>query len=536
MEQSNQNKQSFLHGAALLTAAMIIVKLIGALYKIPLNSIIGEQGFGYFNTAYQIYSVLLLISTAGLPVAVSRMISEASSTGRYQQVRRIYRVSRGVFLTLGIISATLMVVFSRQLAAFSHQPDAQAAIACLGPCAFLVCLLSTYRGFFQGQGNMLPTSVSEVIEAVCKLIVGIAAAVLIYRMTSSVALAAGGAILGVTFGAFMGSVYLANKVHHAFRALPVSDDPVSSRSEIVKQLLSVAIPISIGSAGLESLFIIETNLYMGQLLATGNTQMQADIMKGIYDMARTIYNMPCAFINPITISILPAITAHIAQKHHAEAAATEESAARIAGLLATPCAVGLFVMSQPVMALLGGYTGENLVLGGKLMAALGIGLYFYAVTQVTNTIMQANGHATLPVIHILFSGLVKLGVVYILSGNPILGIVGVPIGAAMCNIMVSVLNLIAMRRVLDHRPKIALNFLRAVPAALIMGAAVWVCKWGLQHVFTLERGMGKLILCGGPIVVGVVIYAVLAVKLEAITREDCLLLPKGEKIAKLLHL
>lgn len=536
MAEPNQNKQSFLHGAALLTAAMIIVKLIGALYKIPLNAIIGEQGFGYFNTAYQIYSVLLLISTAGLPVAVSRMISEASSTGRFQQVRKIYKVSRAVFLILGVVSAGLMIGFSRQLANFSHQPDAQAAIACLGPTAFLVCLLSTYRGFFQGQSNMLPTSVSEVIEAVCKLIIGIAAAVLIFNLTNSVALAAGGAIMGVSFGAFMGSVYLANRVHKAFAVLPLGEDVPSSGSEILKQLLSVAIPISIGSAGLESLYIFETNLYMGQLLATGNSQMQADIMKGIYDMARTIYNMPTAFINPITISILPAITAHIALQNFKDASATEESAARIAGLLATPCAVGLFVLSEPIMALLGGYSGENLVLGGRLLAALGIGIYFYAVTQVTNTIMQANGHATLPVIHILFSGIVKLGVVYLLSGNPRLGIVGVPIGAALCNIMVSVLNLIAMRRVFDHRPKIALNFLRAVPAALIMGACVFGCKWGLSHVLTLERGMGRLLLTAVPILVGVAVYAVSAVKLSAITKEDCMLLPKGDKIAKILHL
>ena len=181
-----QKKQNFLQGTALLAMATAIVKVIGALYKIPLNAIIGEQGFGYFNTAYDIYNVLLMISTAGLPVAMSRMISQASSLDHYNQVRRIYHTARGIFLALGIAGSLLMTVFCRQLAAFQNQPDAWAAIGCLGPCVLLICVMSTYRGFFQGQGNMLPTSVSQVLEAVVKLIVGMGAALAILTGQSTV--------------------------------------------------------------------------------------------------------------------------------------------------------------------------------------------------------------------------------------------------------------------------------------------------------------------------------------------------------------
>ena len=185
-----QKKQNFLQGTALLAMATAIVKVIGALYKIPLNAIIGEQGFGYFNTAYEIYNVLLMISTAGLPVAMSRMISQASSLRHYNQVRRIYATARGIFLGLGITGSLLMTLFCRQLAAFQNQPDAWAAIGFLGPCVLLICIMSTFRGFFQGQSNMLPTSISQVLEAFVKLIVGIAAAWLLLKATGSVALAA----------------------------------------------------------------------------------------------------------------------------------------------------------------------------------------------------------------------------------------------------------------------------------------------------------------------------------------------------------
>ena len=173
---SEPKKQSFLHGTMLLAMATAIVKVIGALYKLPLNAIIGPEGFGYFNTAYDIYNVLLMISTAGLPVAMSRMISQASSLGHYRQVRKIYNTAKGIFLALGLTGTVLMTLFCKQLAAFQEQPDAWAAIGTLGPCCLLICLMSAYRGFFQGQSNMLPTSISQVLEAVCKLIVGIAAA------------------------------------------------------------------------------------------------------------------------------------------------------------------------------------------------------------------------------------------------------------------------------------------------------------------------------------------------------------------------
>lgn len=530
MSESSK-KQTFLHGAALLTIAAAIVKVIGALYKIPLNAIIGEQGFSYFNTAYQIYSVLLLISTAGLPVAVSRMISQAASLGHYNQVRRVYNAARAIFLGLGLVSSLLMIAFCHQLAAFEKQPDAWAAIACLGPCAFLVCLLSTYRGFFQGQSNMIPTAVSEVIEAICKLLVGIPAALIIYKATGKLSYAAAGAILGVTIGSLVGAVYTSLCFRKEYQVLPVTKETPWPYGSVMKSLLSIAVPITIGSAGLQSMYLLETNLFMGQLLRA-NTQAQADTMKGIYDMALTIYNMPCSLITPITISIIPAITAHLTQCNKEGVLSTEESAARVTALIAMPCAVGLFLLGEPVMGLLGGYSGDNLVLAGHCMAVLGIGMYFYAVTQLTNAIMQSHGHATLPVIHILLSGLMKLAVVYILSGNPKIGVVGVGIGSALCNLSVAVLNLIAIRRCVPEKPALIRNFLRPLIPSIVMGAAAFAVWRALQLL-----GLGsRLLLCALPILSGVVVYVPAVVLCKSITREDCLLLPKGEKLAKLLHL
>ena len=525
-------KQSFLYGTALLAMATAIVKVIGALYKIPLNAIIGKQGFGYYSTAYEIYNVLLMISTAGLPVAMSRMISQASSLGHYNQVRRIYSTARGIFLTLGIAGSLLMTMFCRQLADFQNQPDAWAAIGCLGPCVLLICVMSTFRGFFQGQSNMLPTSVSQVIEAIVKLFVGMAAAVAILYFTKSVPLAAGGAILGVTISCLVSSVYLYSCFHKAYSVLPATGEKADSYSRTAKRLLAIAIPITIGSAGLQILTMLETKIYMGQLLGLGYTQLEADSMKGIYNMSQTIYNMPCAFITPITISIIPAITSHLTLLDHKAAKATEESAVRVTGLICMPCAFGLAVLAEPVTALLGGYTGEDLALSTQLMSIMGMNIIFNAVVLLTNAMMQAHGHAVVPVINMFTAGILRLIVVYILTGNPDIGIVGTPIGAMVCFLCITVLNLISMRRCMPDAPAIVKNLARPFLAAAIMGVFTYGSWFALKTLGVTSR----LVLCALPVMVGVAVYAVAAVGLKVITRDDCMLLPKGEKIAKLLHL
>ena len=528
-------KQSFLHGAALLAIATAVVKVIGALYKIPLKMVIGDQGYGYFMTAYDIYSVLLMISNAGLPIAMSRMISQASSLGHYNRVRRIYQVSRNVFLILGIFSSLLMVLFCHQLAAFQKQPDAWAAILCLGPCALFMATMSIYRGFFQGQGDMRPTSSSQVLEAVFKLVVGLAAAYGIMHFWNSIPLAAGGAILGVTVSCLVSMAYLYQKFRPAYKALPVTAETPEPAGAITKELLAIAIPITIGAAGLQLLTVLETNLYMGRLLTSnGLSQDAADTMKGIYNMAQTIFNMPCSFIVPITVSVLPAVTEHLTLGNNRGVRATEESAARITGLLSLPCAVGLAVLSEPVMALLGGYSGEKLALGGSLMLVLGICVFPYAIIQFTNSLLQAHGYAKVPVIHMLLCGAGKLLAVYWLVGNPALGILGAPICAALCYALIAALNLLAIRRLVPQNPQLLKNLLRPALPAAIMGALVFACRWALTQA--LGADASRVILCGVPIVVGAAVYFAAVVLCKAITREDCQLLPKGEKIAKLLRL
>ena len=537
-------KQNFLQGAAILAIATAIVKIIGALYKIPLNDAIGELGFSYFSSAYEIYSVLLMISSAGLPVAMSKLISHYSALGHYNQVRRVYTTSRTIFLILGLFSAAFMMIGCKWLANALNQPGAWPAILCLGPSALFMVIMSTYRGFFQGQGDMRPTSISQVLEAVFKLIVGLGAAFAIIKVLGSVSWAAAGAIMGVTVSCLISVFYLRNRLTPAYKELPQSDEKTDSFGSITKQLLGIAIPITIGAAGLSLLTVLETGLYMDRLVyLIGSGQYMAGLgdglsaqdaagtLKGVYNMSQTIFNMPCAFIVPITISVIPAITSALTLKQDDQVRGTEESAARITGLMSLPCAVGLFLLGQPVMGLLGGYEGQLLSTGGMLMALLGLCIFPYAIIQYTNALLQAHGHAHVPVINMLICGVAKLAVVYVLVGNPNIGLMGAPIGALIGYFCIAILNLIAIRRLVPQKPRLVGALVRPALAAITMGLAVWAAYKGLQMVFT-----SNMILCVGSIGVGVVVYFVSVVLFKAITAEDCKLLPKGEKIAKILHL
>ena len=559
-------KQNFLQGATLLAIATVIVKIIGAVYKIPLQGILGKIGYSYFSSAYDIYTLLLLISTAGLPVAMSRMISQASSLNDHAQTRRVYNTSRAIFLIIGAVSTALMMVFCQALANSQEQPEAAMAIFCLAPSAFLMSVISTYRGFFQGQGNMLPTSKSQVLEAVFKLGAGLAGAVLILHFGGTISMAAAGAILGVTVSCAVSVGYLFWVFHKNAQPEILDQKQPGFCGATAKRLLAIAVPITIGAAGLQLLIVAETSLYMNQLvdlLETGalrgelvdalqaevieKAQASGDIltaeelysriaasMKGIYNFGQTIYNLPNSLITPITISIIPAITACLTLGDDKGVKANSESAARITGLLSLPCAVGLMVLSKPIMGLLGGYTGVQLDFAAALLSLLGISVFMRAVVLFTNSLMQASGHANIPVVNMLVTGVVRMILVYVLTGNPNIGLIAVPVLTALGNFATAVLNLICLANVVPQKSAIIRNLLRPLLPAALMGACAFGC-WQLI-VYVLGADCSYIIQVGGPIAVAGIVYVICAAWLKSITKEDCLLLPKGEKIAKLLHL
>lgn len=527
-------KQSFLHGAAILALATAIVKVIGALYKIPLVNILGSTGYNYFLMAYNIYSVLLTISTAGLPVAMSRMVSEARTLGRTRQIRRIYNAALAVFMTIGVLGSSMMLIFAAQLASFMNSPNSVYAIRALAPAVLFVCLMSSFRGYFQGQSNMTPTSVSQVLEALCKLFIGLGAAYYITSLGNSVEVAAGGAIIGVTVGTIVGAFYLWLCFVRNNRQLELTaaSDEVLPFGKTVWNLLAIAVPITIGAAGLQIINTIDSKIILGRLIySVGLSQELADSYSGLYGSAQTLFNLPSAFIVPITISVIPNVTEQLTLKNYTGAKKIEQSAYRITALLALPCGVGLSVLSTPIQQMLYvNYSADELAIAGPLLGILGLAVIFNCLVLLTNAILQAHGKVMIPVITMITGGLVKIAVNYLLVGNPSLGITGAPIGTLVCYFTITALNLVAMGRVMPEKVGLPRLLLKPIAATAAMAVVAYM-GYDVLHSF-----LPNSISCLGAIAAAALVYVIFVLVLRIITYDDCMLLPKGDKIARILKI
>lgn len=612
---------TFFGGAAILAVGILVVKLIGMFYKIPLLNIIGEQGSADFNNAYNIYSVLLTISTAGLPVAVSKLVSEADALGRRNQVRRTFRLALALFLILGVLSFLVMFLGSEQLAGLMNDSMAAPGIRALAPAVICVGCLSAFRGYAQGHGSMTPTAVSQIIEALCKLTVGLGLAYWLVGHGADASHAAAGAITGVTVGTIVALAYmLMNFLITRSQEPQLADDRPDEPATILKHLLMIAVPITISSSMVGIVTVIDTSLVQGQLqralledqdtwnlygnfvdftsleealsawqaaLPDGSTvsmslldqyAAQAEALRdqqsaltdlqsaslelhaalenisrtlyGNYSGALNIYNLPTSLMAAVTAAVIPAVSGALARRDRRGAGRITGSALRISALAACPMAVGLFVLGEPIMALI--FPNLNPQLAGPLLSTLGLATLFVCMMLVCNSILQAHGFVSLPVIIMVAGGVVKIITNYNVVIQPTIGIYGAPMGNILCFALCMTLDLVVMSRVIPRRPKYIQVFAKPLAASALMGLGAWAVHGLMSKLFEatgifmsadpvthevlgLSR-TGNAAATLLAILVAVVIYGVLVIALRAITKDDLMLMPKGEKIARMLHL
>ena len=612
---------TFFGGAAILAVGILVVKLIGMFYKIPLLNIIGEQGSADFNNAYNIYSVLLTISTAGLPVAVSKLVSEADALGRRNQVRRTFRLALALFLILGVLSFLVMFFGSEQLAGLMNDSMAAPGIRALAPAVICVGCLSAFRGYAQGHGNMTPTAVSQIIEALCKLTVGLGLAYWLVGHGADASHAAAGAITGVTVGTIVALAYmLMNFLITRSQEPQLADDRPDEPSTILKHLLMIAVPITISSSMVGIVTVIDTSLVQGQLqrallenqdtwtlyqdfvdfaslkealsawqaalpdgsavsmslldqyaaqaealrdqqsaltdLQSASLELHAALenisrtLYGNYSGALNIYNLPTSLMAAVTAAVIPAVSGALARRDRRGAGRITGSALRISALAACPMAVGLFVLGEPIMAMI--FPNLNPQLAGPLLSTLGLATLFVCMMLVCNSILQAHGFVSLPVIIMVAGGVVKIITNYNVVIQPTIGIYGAPMGNILCFALCMTLDLVVMSRVIPRRPKYIQVFAKPLAASALMGLGAWAVHGLMSKLFEatgifmsadpvthevlgLSR-TGNAAATLLAILVAVVIYGVLVIALRAITKDDLMLMPKGEKIARMLHL
>ena len=529
-------QQNYLHGAAIMTAGVIIMKILGALYKIPLGNMLGDDGYGLFLQAYYVYSLFLTLATAGFPVALSRMISAAQTRGLQMQARRTYRVAWWTFFVLGAVCSTVMFVFPDWLAdTLINSPDAAFSIQALAPAVLLCCITATYRGLTQGYGNMTPTTISQILEVLAKVAAGLALAAYLIKAGYDKPVAVPGAIFGVTVGSLAALLYMLIYKMRNYRFDTVSQPDVpESAGTIFKNLLSIGIPIALGSVALSLINLIDAGLCMTRLQsAVGYTYSHAKTLYGVYGKAQTLFNLPAAFITPLTVSIVPAISAKLVMDAREEAGKISEDSLRIAMAIALPMGVGLAVLCEPIMNVIYPNAHES---GPLLLCLLGVASVFVCFSLMSTAVLQATGKERLTLYSIVAGGLVKITINWFIVAIPSINIYGAAIGTICCYVTMCVLNLIFINRSFEKGLSMKNIFVRpAVPSA-IMGVIALAVYYGVMNLLSSDsRLMMALVMCIA-IGVAVIVYAVSVIKLRVITTEDMKLIPKGEKIAKLLHM
>ena len=545
--------QNYMHGAAILTVGVIIMKILGFFYKIPLGNILGDEGYSMFMGAYSIYYIFFTLATAGLPVALSRLVAEADANGRSKQEEKTFRVALATFTVIGLVFALIMFCFPQWLAAeYLENPDAAPSVRAMAPAILLVCIVSAYRGYCQGNGNMLPTTVDEVLEVFFKVVSGLVIAELVLHSfrpgdPMSLPMGSAGAIFGVSIGSAVSLAYMVIYKHRHYSVLsapytggidpndiPGDNDLVDPAMKIVKDILSIGIPIATGACIMALLNSVDSKLCMNRLQSAARfTYREAKVLYGVYGKAQTLFNLPAAFITPLTISIVPAISGALAKGDRKTAGVVSEDSMRISAFLAIPMGVGLAVLARPIMDVL--YPGSHPA-GAGLLQVMGIASFFVCLVLMENAILQASGREKLTMVTLITGGIIKIVINWFLVARRDINIYGAPVGTLCSYCAMAAMDYVFMCRTLDHRPRLLRVFSGPMAASALMGLTAWGVYGLCQRALMGSHRIGTLIAMCAAIGAAVVVYLITAIVFKAVTKEDMKLIPGGEKIARILHM
>lgn len=547
---NTMKKQNFMQGAAILIIGNFLVKLIGGALKIPLTFILKEEGMAVFNTAYQVYAMLFAISTAGIPVAVSKIVAESMAIGQVKDTKRIFTVALAILSGIGLVGMLVLFFGARQIASLMGDTKIVYCVMAVSPAIFFITIVASYRGFFQGMQNMIPTAVSQIIEALGKLVIGV---ILAYSLISisTFEIAATGAILGVTSGTAISAVVLTlmyfkskSQIYSGYENVPYS----KSKREIAKTILTIAIPITIGASVTSVTAVVDTamiranlqrivfspetaqalyNTYSGfsnnfdDITTTLKiTESGARWLYGAYSgYAMTLFNIAPSIVVSIGMSLVPAIVSAYAVNNLDGARESTQTALRITLIIALPCVAGLEMLSAPVLKLIFNNSASSI-----LLRLLSPAIIWMTVVTVTTSILQATGRVMVPFWNMVIGAVIKIVVNWFAVSNPYLYIHGAPIGTNLCYLFVAASNLYFLKKTIDIKYDVVSILLKPLLCAAAMGAVVWLMYNPLESI--LHSGRFATV---ADILIGGLVYLVMLVLTGSITKQDVNMIIKRKK-------
>ena len=496
---------SFSFGVVLLTLSAIIVKLIGVCYKIPLMHILGAQGMGYFNTAYDVYALLCIVSTTGLPVAVSVIMNQNMG-----QHKRVFRLSLFVFFLLGIVGAVAVFMWAETIADAIGAPLAVKSLKCIAPAIFFISLSGAYRGFYQAKCNMIPTAISQVVEAACKLIFGLIFAQIAIKRNLPIEYIAAYAVFGLTIGTGFCLFYLIlckkRELNSSIEAKPYSS--------ILYALAKIALPVTLGALLSGASKTIDLALIMRRLQLSGVQQQDTVALYGCYTtMVIPLFGAIPALFGSIAMSIVPHLSYAIRSSDRQEQMQIIQSAIRLTAIFSIPSALGLGLLAKPVLSLLFALTDDTQI-AVHLLTIVCIAIPASCMITVTSAILQAYNKSWVPMLATVIGCIIKAVLLYFLAASPDIGIAAAPISTLVCCCVTVCINLFCIEK---YAPPF--HFSRSwgesvISAILSVGVAALTYRYASQMV---RSNALMIVLC---ICIAIPIYFITSLKLGLITTSD----------------
>jgi len=553
MQENKRKQQSFEYGAIILLCSTLLVKVIGACFKIPLSIILGDLGYGYFSSAYDLFLPIYALAMAGLPIAISRVVAENMANGRYLDVKKSLKITSRIFVVTGCTAAIIMFLLIKP---FVNLTDATGktvySIYAIVPSLLFCCVMSTYRGYFEGLRNMYPTAISDVIEALGKLILGLGFSYVILRLTNNVALAAAGAMLGITIGGAASATFL--YLRHKIKGDGITEQELTESpkaqtgKQIAKTLIVIAIPIVMTSLAnnisslvdvtmvkwqlnriMEDASDIIRNMYNASIVDYNQGVAKAltdaelpTLLYGVRSKAYTLYNLIPTITSVLGVSALPVVATAWTKKDKALLKRNIESPIKFTALISMPIGMGFLFMGSEIMKLVYSTTASYEI-GGTMLRIYGIAAIFGGLATSMTSMLQAIGKEKISLRNVAIGAVLKVIVNLIFVGIPTINIQGAALGTAVSFIFIFVANLLSLIKYTGVKPNIYKTILKPFIAALACGLSTIILD-----LSAFEK-IGTVL----EIAVAAVVYLAVLVVLNTFEPDDVLSLPKGYKLLKL---
>ena len=535
--------------AGILAMASMIVRVIGLLYRAPLTAIIGDEGNGYYGTAYNIYTIILMVSSYSMPSAISKLMAQKLAVGEYRNANRVFRCALTYGVLVGLVGSGLLFFGARFLV-----PDvAVCVLQVFAPTVFLFGILGSMRGYFQARGSMVPTSVSQILEQLANAVVSIAAAWLLMQTavgadpTRRAQLGAMGSALGTGAGvliALLFMVFCFRRSKEGRKAEILSD--ATGKEEkyriFLRDTILVITPFMLSGVIMNLTTSLNQTIYMRMLIdLKGAGETATTTLYGIFsNKAVVISNIPISIATAVSSAIIPGISAAYARRDETGARRQVGNAIRITSVIAIPSAVGLAVLARPITMLMFPQM-ESLELASSLLSLLAVTVIFYSISTITNAALQSIGRMNLPLVSAGIALVVQTVVLVALLRFTDLDVRALVLVSILYSVMIFAVNQYYLRRFLGIRQDVRRDYLQPLVCAALMGAAAkavyYLVSMAAEPVENLPKGFyfRNLAATAAALLAAVLVYGYTMVRSGTIRRKDLLSMPKGQLLVRLME-